>query len=92
MWSKGNTFEDVVVIGEEEGGLYKLKGHLETSLVHETTNSSELWHRRFDHINYKELPSMSKVVTGLPYLNIEHEGNCKGCAREKNIKNPFWKK
>ena len=27
MWSKGNTLEDVVVIGEEEGGLYNLKGH-----------------------------------------------------------------
>ena len=36
MWSKGNTFEEVVVIGEEEGGLYQLKGHLDTTLVHET--------------------------------------------------------
>ena len=42
MWSKGKTLEDVMVIGEEEGGLYKLKGHLETTLVHETTTSSEL--------------------------------------------------
>ena len=42
MWSKGKTLEDVVVIGEGGGGLYKLKGHLETALVHETTNSSEL--------------------------------------------------
>ena len=41
MWSKGKTREDDVVIGEEEGGLYKLKGHPETTLVHETTNSSE---------------------------------------------------
>ena len=34
---------------------------------------------------------MIKVVTGLPDLNIEHEGTCKGCARGKNIKNPFLK-
>ena len=27
MWPKGNTFDDAVVIGEQEGGLYKLKGH-----------------------------------------------------------------
>ena len=27
MWSKGKTLEYVVVIGEEEGGLYKLKGN-----------------------------------------------------------------
>ena len=44
-----------------------------------------------DHINYKALPYVSKVVTGLPYLNINHEGTCKGCARGKNIKNPFLK-
>ena len=29
------------------------------------------------------------MVTGLPDLKIEHEGTCKGCARGKNIKNPF---
>ena len=32
MWSKEKTLEDVVVIGEEEEGLYKLKGHPETAL------------------------------------------------------------
>jgi len=35
MWPKGNTINDAVVIGEQEGGLYKLKGHLEQALVHE---------------------------------------------------------
>ena len=34
---------------------------------------------------------MSKVATGLQDLKIEHEGTCKGCARGKNIKNPFLK-
>ena len=56
MWSKCKTIEDVVVIGEEEGGLYKLKGHPQIALVHETTNSSELWHRRPSHISYKSFP------------------------------------
>ena len=27
MWQKRNTIDDAVVIGEQEGGLYKLKGH-----------------------------------------------------------------
>ena len=27
MWPKEKTIDDVVVIGEQEGGLYKLKGH-----------------------------------------------------------------
>ena len=34
MWPKGKTIDDVVVIGEQEGGLYKLKGHPEQALVH----------------------------------------------------------
>ena len=71
--------------------MYNLKGHPKTSLVHENTKSSELWHRRLAHINYKALPYVSKVVTGLPDLKIEHEGTCKGCAQGKNIKNPFLK-
>ena len=91
MCSKGKTLEDVVVIGEEEGGLYKLKGHPEIALVHENTSSSELWHRILAHINYKALLYVSKVVIGLPDLKIEHEGTCKGCAQGKNIKNPFPK-
>ena len=51
MWSKGEILEYVVVIGEEEGGLYKIKKYLETTLIYETTSSSELWHRRLAHIN-----------------------------------------
>ena len=91
MWCKGKTLEDVVVIGEEGGGLYKLKGHLETTLVHETTRSSQIWHERLAHINYKALPYVSKVVIGLPDMNIDHEETCKGCVRGNNIKNPFPK-
>ena len=36
MWPKGKTIDDVVVIGEQEGGLYKLKDHLEQALIHDT--------------------------------------------------------
>ena len=68
MWPKGKNIEDAVIIGEEEGGLYKLKGHSETALIHESTNPSELWHRSLAHINYKALPHVNKVVTGLPNM------------------------
>ena len=64
---------------------------METNLVHEITSPSEQWHRRLSHINHKTLPHLSKLVTGLPNLKIDHEGTCKGCARRKNIKNPFLK-
>ena len=35
MWPKGKTIDDAVVIGEQEGGLYKLKGHSEQALIHD---------------------------------------------------------
>ena len=90
MWAKGKTLEDVLVIGEGRG-LYKLRGHPKTALVHKTTSSCELWHRILAHINYKEFPYVSKVVTGLPGMKIKHEGTYKGCVQGKNIKNPFLK-
>jgi hypothetical protein len=48
--------------------------------------------RRLAHINYKALPYICKVVTGLPKLKGDHEGVCDGCAQGKNVKNPFSKR
>jgi hypothetical protein len=42
MWPRGNTFDDAVVIGFQEGGLYKLKGRSYSTFIHETVNPSEL--------------------------------------------------
>jgi hypothetical protein len=92
MWPKGKTMEEAIVIGKEEGGLYKLKGHSEEALTHSIENPCELWHRRLAHINYKALPYVSKVVTRLPEFKVDHEGMCNGCAQGKNIKNPFPKR
>jgi hypothetical protein len=91
MWSKGKTIEDAVVIGTKESVLYKLKGHSDVALTHSTESPCELWHKRLAHINYKALPYVSKVVTDLPELKVDHEGACKGCAQGKNIKNHFSK-
>ena len=71
MWPKGKNIEDAIIIGEEEGGLYKLKGHSETTFVHESTDPSELCHRKLSHIHYKALPLVNKVVTGLPDMKIK---------------------
>jgi hypothetical protein len=92
MWAKGKTMEEAIVIGKEEGGLYKLKGHSKAAMTHSIENPCELWHRRLAHINYKALLYVSKAVTGLPKLKVDHEGVCNGCAQEKNIKNPFPKR
>ena len=51
MWPKGKTIDDAIVIGEQEGGLYKLKGHPEQALVHDIVEPSELWHRMLSHVH-----------------------------------------
>ena len=89
MWSKGKNFDSAVVIGTQEGGLYRLKGKAEQAMVHSTVSPSELWHQRLAHIHYKALPVVSKVVNGLPDLKDSKEGVCRGCAKGKNVKNPF---
>jgi transposase InsO family protein len=92
MWAKGKTMEEAIIIGKEEGGLYKLKGHSKAAMTHPIENRCELWHRRLAHINYNALPYVSKAVTGLPELKVDHEGVCNGCAQGKNIKNLFPKR
>ena len=54
------------MIGEKEGGLYKLKGHPEQALVHDTVEPNELWHRRLALVLYGALPLARKFVEGLP--------------------------
>ena len=70
MWPKAKTIDDAVVIGEGEGGLYKLKGTPKHDLVHETVDPNELWHRRLAHVHYRALPLSSKAVEGLPECHI----------------------
>ena len=42
MWSKGRTIDDAIVIGIEEGGLYKLKGHIDSTFTTCTISPCEL--------------------------------------------------
>ena len=75
--------------GEEDGGLYKLKGQLEQALVHESIKPNELWHRRLAHVHYRELPMASKAVSRLLEIQEKHEGIFKGYAKGKNAKKTF---
>jgi len=71
MWPRGKTLDDAIVIGVEDGGLYKLKGHSNSAMVHGIVNPSELWHRRFPHLHYKALLVVRKMVTCLPEIQAE---------------------
>jgi hypothetical protein len=91
MWAKGETLNEAI-IGSEENGLYKLKGHSEAAMTHTIEKSCELWHKRLSHINYKALPYICKAIIGLPKLKGDHKDVCNGCTQGKNIKNPFPKR
>ena len=41
MCPKGKTIDDATIIGEQDRGMYKLKGHPEQELVHESIEPSE---------------------------------------------------
>jgi hypothetical protein len=90
MWDKGETLNEAIIIGNEENGLYKLKGHLEVSMTHAIENSCELWHRRSAHINYKALPYICKVVTGLPELKGDHKRPMQWMCTREEYQEPFF--
>ena len=71
---KRKTINDEPVIGEQEGGLYKLKGHPKQALVHESIEPSELQHRRIAHVHYRALPIASKADSELPEIHTKYEG------------------
>ena len=60
MWPRGKTIEDETMIGEEDEGLYKLKGQPEQALAHELIEPNELWHKRLAHVHYRALPMERK--------------------------------
>ena len=64
MWTKGKTIDDTVVNGVEQGELYKIKRHANSTLMTITIRPCEIWHKKLGHIHYKEFPIVSKVVTG----------------------------
>ena len=74
-------------MGEE--GLYQLNTLPIQALVHESTSMSELWHRRLAHLNYRALPAVKNIVTGIPVLQVDHDGTHRGCALGKNAKKSF---
>ena len=84
MWPKGNTCDDAIVIGEQQGGLYKMKGQPKQALIHDSVEPNELWHRRIAHVHYRALPLARKVVEGLPKIQAKHDGVYKGCVKGKN--------
>ena len=89
MWPSGGDVSLAIEIGLKEGNVYHLTRNPIQAQVHVVMNPCELWHRRFSHRNYRALPSLSDMVTGMPPIKFIHDGVCKGCALGKNVKKPY---
>ena len=63
-----------IEIGIRDGGLCRLSSRLLKALIHDTISSVELWHRRLDHLHYRALPSLRKVVIGILEFEVQHDG------------------
>ena len=82
-WPKNANIKKAISIGVRDGSLYKLCNNQNLALSHETSNSTEIWHRRLGHLHYHALSSIGKIVKGLPSLKNDHLSICKGCALGK---------
>lgn len=72
--------------------LYVLELHLTKPICLPSEDNSEawLWHKRYEHLNFRALESMSQkgMVVGLP--KIDHiEQICEGCLVGKQKRKPF---
>ena len=86
LWSKDEDLSSTLVIGYQEGGLYKLPGQMMTALVHDEVSPNEIWHRRLGHLHFKALPDLQKMVSGMPNLDFSQKEICKGCSLGKIVK------
>jgi hypothetical protein len=88
-WHKDSHMNSARVIGVRENSLYRLIVCLVQALLHDTISLSELRHKRLAHIHYRALPALGKMVTGLPEIQVQHNGVCRRCALGKNVKGSF---
>lgn len=72
VWGEGSSINEARVIGIREGTLYRLYTPLAQALVHLEVSPSELWHRRYGHLHYKIMPSLSQMVNGIPKIKEYH--------------------
>ena len=89
LWQRGLPLKEAETIGVQEGGLYKVPRQLARALTHNQISTSELWHRRLGHLNYRALPNLQSMVSGMPSITCTDFEVCKGCMIGKNTKKSF---
>lgn len=72
-WGKDSSIDKASVIGIREGSLYRVITPSPQALVHMEIKPIELRHRRYGHLHYKVIPSLNKLVNGIPNTKEDRE-------------------
>ena len=88
VWNKDKK---IVLRGIREGGLYIYEPDIASALaVADTTEKSQLAHRRMGHLNYRSLKLLKHLSTGLELDSVPSQV-CEPCALAKSARTPFPK-
>lgn len=89
-----NSEKTLVAVADLVNNVYKLrvKENMKCLWASSPKASSEVWHRRFGHINYKDLCRMEAgIVDGMTFSTKRNSNECVTCCEGKQSRLPFSK-
>nr|KAJ0188935.1 hypothetical protein LSAT_V11C900504880 [Lactuca sativa] len=92
-----NTDKNIVLSASRKDDIYVLdmfssdKALMQCFFTKSQTNLSRIWHKRFSHLNFKNLSKISNqdLVRGLPKFSIVKDKMCSACEQGKQTKSSF---
>ena len=58
-------------------------------MIHHTIIPCDLWNKRLGHLHFRALPSLKRMVKGLPIFYFVHDVVCRGFSLANHDKNKF---
>nr|KAJ0211503.1 hypothetical protein LSAT_V11C400213080 [Lactuca sativa] len=92
-----NTDKNIVLSASRKDDIYVLdmfssdKAVMQCFFSKSQTNLSWIWHKRFSHLNFKNLSKISNqdLVRGLPKFSVVKDKMCSACEQGKQTKSSF---
>nr|KAJ0204922.1 hypothetical protein LSAT_V11C500296580 [Lactuca sativa] len=92
-----NTDKNIVLSASRKDDIYVLdifssdKALMQCFFIESQTNLSWIWHKRFSHLNFKNLSKISNqdLVRGLPKFSVVKDKICSACEQGKQTKSSF---
>nr|KAJ0204837.1 hypothetical protein LSAT_V11C500258600 [Lactuca sativa] len=92
-----NTDKNIVLLASRKDDIYVIdmfscdKALMQCFFTKSQTNLSWIWHKRFSHLNFKNLSKISNqdLVRGLPKFSVVKDKMCSACEQGKQTKSSF---